>query len=334
MKIKSGIFRVVAVIGTLGLTSQAWGACNVDLDEEGNPVTGAASAYELSGQGNISCADLNMFDITSTATLGFSSDGKQLDTWATTVEADAVLIKPSNGNRCVYNYPTIAKSGQLLTPGSTKSISEVRICSDGRTGIAEPVVVEPEVLPVTTATNSCNGDILANGQSLIPGSTPTLVTAESLDGQFRAACNAAGTGQSYCEDRCVNPRDVGESPACLGSLDPLTGEYGLEECQPCDTALDVIAQGGNPPLHPLDGSPNAGLPMEFCWEKTGSVYEGVGDLSDPVDPPQINGYDRSAGTMIKHTPIRQSESSTTWFNYCYKTSVAINGRYYWVTTCR
>ena len=333
MKIKSGISTAVAIIATLGLTSQAWGACNVELDVDGNPVTGATSAYELSGQGNISCADLSMDDITSTATLNFNSNGRQLDSWETTEEADAVLIKPSNGNRCVYNYPTIATSGQLLTPGNNKTISDVKICSDGRTGIAEAVVAEEPILPTTTAGNDCTGDILIDGSSIIDPEIAgqTLVLAESLDGQTKAACNVTGTGQAYCEDRCVNPRDFGESAECLASLNAATGEYGLAECAPCDTAKEVEARsattGETPPLHPIDGTT-----MEFCWEKTGSVYEEF-DLVEEV-PEDANGLPRSTGTMLKHTAIRQSETSITWFNYCYKTSVPVNGRYYWVTTCR
>ena len=328
MKIKSGISKVVAIIATLGLTSPAWGACNVDLDVDGNPVTGATSAYELSGQGNISCADLSMSDITSTATLNFNSNGTQLDSWETMEEADAVLIKPSNGNRCVYNYPTIALSGQLLTPGNNKTISDVKICSDGRTGIAEAVVLEEPVLPTTTAGDLCTGEINVGGTNILPDGS--VVVAESLDGQTKAACSVTAEGQSYCEDRCVNFQPRGETLACTTSaIGSALGEYSLDACKPCDTALDVIADGDNPPLHPVDGTP-----MEFCWEKVNSAYE-VGPLVDLAgEPPAIEGSPRTPGTMLKHTPIRQSEISITWFNACYKVPVAVNGRTYWVTTCR
>jgi hypothetical protein len=272
-----------------------------------------------------------MYDITHTATsLDYDLNGKRLFFWETTEEADAVLIKPSNGNRCVYSYPTTATSGQYLTPGNNKTIGDVKICSDGRTGIAEPVVAEDPILPTTTAGVDCTGSI--SGLTLEEGS---LVLAESLDGQTKAACSSSvGTGQAYCEDRCVSPRDVGETLACTQSVNA-NGEYNLAACKPCDTALDLMTDGDdstNPPLHPIDRTP-----MEFCWEKTNSAYESTGDLAGT--PPDLDGgaaadIPRTPGTMLKHTPIRQSENSTTWFNDCYTTSVPVNGRYYWVTTCR
>ena len=241
----------VAIISTLGLTSQAWGACNVDLDIYGNPVTGATSAYELSGQGNISCADFSMFEIP--ATLTFNSNGKQLNLWVTQEEADAVLVKPSNGNRCVYNYPTVATSGQFLTPGNNKVISDVKVCSDGRVGITEAVALEEPVLPTTTAGDDCTGAIDVGSGNILPDGS--VVVAESLDGQTKAACSVTASGQSYCEDRCENFRDVGETAACTQSVNN-NGEYSLAACQPCDTALDLINDGDdstNPPLHPVDG---------------------------------------------------------------------------------
>ena len=321
MNIKSGILATLVITATSGLTSQAWGDCNVALDADGNPVTGASSAYELSGQGNISCTDLNMFEIS--ADLTFSSDGTQLDRWETQEEADAVLVKPSNGNRCVYNYPDVALSGQYLTPGSTKAISDVKVCSDGRTGIE---IVEPEelVLPTTTAGDECIGDIQVDGSSVLEGGS--VVIAESLDGQTRAACSVTAEDQEYCDDSCVNFRAVGETLACTTSGNA-NGELSLTACQPCDTALDVIADGGTPPVHPVTGDP-----MEFCWEKVNSVYEGADDLVGA--PPAIEGTPRTAGTMLRHTAVRQSEYSITWYNACYLTPIPVNGRYYWVTTCR
>jgi VCBS repeat-containing protein len=434
MKIKSGILRAVALIAMLGLTTSAWAECNTLKSE-----TQASNVFELSGQGNFTCGDLNM----NNPVLNFLPiiSGNAIN-WTSGSEVDAVVVTPSNGNRCVYIYPDQADFGNQLTPGNNKSVSSVLGCADtepgiivavatvsadtgsvteddsapflmtsGKVTITDPdpleafarlqttnglygtfrvtsddgsweylvdnslaviqaldtgdtllppediftiesfdgtasntvtvtikgitdVVVEEEVLPVTTAGLECTGDIKVGGISIFDDpdiAATTVVLAESLDGQTKAACNVTGSGQSYCEDSCVNPSDRGESAACLAASALLgDGQFDLDACKPCDTALDVE----NPPLHPLDGSEQAGLPMEFCWEKTGSVYEGTGDLSDPVDPPELNGFPRTEGTMLKHTAIRQSETSITWFNYCYKTSIPINGRYYWVTTCR
>jgi hypothetical protein len=179
---------------------------------------------------------------------------------------------------------------------------------------------------------ACTGTINNAGNLIFEGG---VVMAESLDGQEVAVCNAeAGGLQSYCEDSCVNFRDVGETLNCTGSVDPVTGEYDLTECQPCDTANDVILAGGNAPVHPITGDA-----MEFCWEKTGSVYEGTADLvldppPDLVDTTTGNVIPRSANTMLKHAAVRQSGNTITWYNKCYKTKTEVNGRTYTVTTCR
>ena len=209
-------------------------------------------------------------------------------------------------------------------------------------GINDPVAEVGPKLPITTTADSCVATLTVAGVTDPIVFEGGVVLAESIDGQVKAVCNAeAGDTQAYCEDSCVTFMDQGESTACLLSAKTLgTGEYGLADCKPCKTALDVMAEGGNPPLHPFDGSQNEGLPMEFCWEKTGSVYEGPGDLSDPDDPPQFkdgatgNLVPRTAGTMLKHTAIRQSDYSITWYNKCRKTSIELNGRTYYTTTCR
>jgi len=323
MKTKSGISTAVAIIATLGLTSHAWGACNTTLDADDNFVTGASNTFELSGQGNFSCADLNMTEITAVVTASDTAVVSNGIDWSASEEADAVVVDPSSGNRCVYIYPDIALSGQYLTPGSDKRVSDVVVCSDGRDGF-EVVEEEPVILPTTTAGDECIGDIQVDGTSVLEGGS--VVIAESLDGQTRAACSVTAEDQEYCDDSCVNFRAVGETLACTTSANA-NGELSLTACQPCDTALDVIADGGTPPVHPVTGDP-----MEFCWEKVNSVYEGDDDLAGT--PPAIEGVERTAGTMLRHTAVRQSEYSITWYNACYLTPIPVNGRYYWVTTCR
>jgi hypothetical protein len=266
-----------------------------------------------------------MSEISADITL--SSDGTQVDLWETQEEADAVIVEPASGARCVYLYPDIALSGQYLTPGSDKTIKSTVVCSNGRPGF-EVVEEEPVNLPTTTAGDSCTGDIMVDGTSILEDGS--VVLAESLDGQTKAACSVTAEGQDYCDDSCLNPRDVGETLACTSSVNKY-GELDLAACKPCDTALDVIAAGGTPPMHPVTGEP-----MEFCWEKANSVYE-QGDLAGPppnIDDGSVMGIQRTVGTMLKHTPIRQSEYSITWYNYCYKTPIPINGTYYWVTTCK
>ncbi len=317
MKINTGVVSATAIIATLTLASQAWGACNTAT--EGEDDTGASNVFELSGQGNFSCADMNMYEITN-ANITLSNDGKSA-AWTASEEADAVAVDPSSGNRCVYFYPDQAKSGQNLTPGNDKSISDVVVCSDGKPGYYD----EPEVLPVTTAGVGCTGDIVVDGSSIFDGTSQAVVVAETLDGQTVAACSLTESGQEYCEDRCENFRDVGETLACTTSVN-LLGEYNLAACQPCDTALNVIADGRTPPVNPVTGDP-----MEFCWEKVNSVYEGENDLVETR--PDIEGTLRTPGTMLKHTPVRQSETSITWYNACYLTNVSVNGTDYWMTTC-
>lgn len=346
MKINTRAASAAAIITTLTFTSYAWGDCNTERAE-----TLAASEYELSGQGNLSCAALNMSqDLTDAAEIIINGDNSI--SVKSELEFDAVVVKPSNGNRCIYNYPTIAMEANGLTPGGNKSISDVIICSDEITGI---IVAEPEepppppTLPVTTASNSCTGEILIEGSNIL-GGQEAVVVAETIDGQIVASCSVtADSGQEFCEDRCVNFRDVGESADCLfsvndytdGSTTNNTGEYSLEACKPCLTALDVKAGLGQsfgvltPALHPDQTGYTPEIPryMEYCWEKVNSAYEGINDLGG--EPPVIvGGVPRAEGTMLKHTPVRQSETSITWYNKCYKTKVSVNGRDYWTTTCR
>ena len=329
------ITNIVATVATLGLSSQAWAACNLD-----GSVTGAASVYDQSGQGNFSCSDLNFdFDITDLATITLSPDGDSVQEvsisqpWTSSNQIRAVVVKPSNGDRCVYNYPTVTYQAFELTPDSNKPVSEVLVCSDGVPGIKVSQDVEP-TLPVTTTADSCTGDIKVDGSSIFSDTTAEVaIIAETIDGQTVASCSLTADGQEYCEDRCVNFRDVGETPACLTSVNGLTGEFNLTACAPCDTAKDVIAYNDTQaviddptlaipePVHPVSGAP-----MEFCWEKINSVCE-TGDLAGCA-------AGRNPGTMLKHTPVRQSDTSITWYNKCRKSTITLNGIDYTTTTCR
>ena len=342
-------FGILTVL--LTITGGAHATCNLTAD------MAAVSVQQNQGQGSFTCSTVSLSDGTQAIDLlaagkilvTTDSGGSKVLNWeiqgadpGKTYPMALVRVKNNGeGASCNYTYDGITTEDSGLGntaagPVQTTSGSGTFFCGS-LTQVFLPVEEQQAVLPTTTAGVDCIGSI--SDLTLDEGS---IVVAESLDGETVAACSSSvDSGQAYCEDRCVNPpaEPRGESTACLDSVIAATGEFDLELCKPCDTALDLINDNDpltNPPLHPNDDSPNAGLPMEFCWEKTGSAYSGAGDLShpDPGNPPQINGQDRTPGTMLKHTAIRQSETSITWFNYCYKTTVTVNGRDYTVTTCR
>lgn len=126
------LYLTVALIGSLWLPSTLFAACNNDSSQ-----TGAVSVYSLSGQGNFTCADLNMnapvsgYTITECSPPSVSCIG-----WTGgTPEVDTVVIQDSSGKRCVYNYgPGAAdpsKSWTGLTPPADKPIAGWYFCADG-----------------------------------------------------------------------------------------------------------------------------------------------------------------------------------------------------------
>jgi len=326
------------------ITSGAHAACNLTSDMT------AVSVQSNQGQGGFTCTSVNLSDgtqavdllsvgkISVTKTTGGGS--KTLD-WSmqgadpgkTYPLALVRVVNNGEGTSCNYTYDGISTEDSglgNLAAGPVKIGSGSGTLFCGSLNQVKIPVEEEVTLPTTTAGVNCTGSI--SDLTLPDGS---IVVAESLDGETVAACSStADSGQAYCEDRCVNPMDRGELATCLataGSGAFLGGEFGLNACKPCDTALDLIDRGETPPFHPEED----GTPMEFCWEKTASAYSGPGDLSHPVEAPEYTpGVPRTVGSMLKHTPIRQSETSITWYNYCYKTTVTVNGRDYVVTTCR
>jgi hypothetical protein len=99
-------------------------ACNTG-DE-----TGAVSVYDLSGQGNFSCADLNMSPVSGV--VSSPSSPVALD-WllGTATEVDTVVVQDSSGKRCVYNYGPGATGGVGLSPPADKPIANTFFCADG-----------------------------------------------------------------------------------------------------------------------------------------------------------------------------------------------------------
>jgi hypothetical protein len=300
--------------------------------------SGGTETLNNAGQGNFACTDItSAFSGKAMEAVSIQLGGiGNPDTWGLVpgqftqdglpvTGVKYVFATGGQGSRCLYKYDGTGENSSSGAVRAGANNLSATACADG-----EPLQAAAEpTLPITTAGEECTGEIRVGDDSIFgPEDNEVVVVAESLDGQKVAACAGfSEQEQAYCADQCLNFRDVGQTEDCLSTAsNHLPGELKLDACKPCDTALDVIAAGGNPPLHPQTGDP-----MEFCWEKVNSVYED-NDLAGT--PPPINGMPRTPGTILKHTPLRQTDSSTTFYNACSKTRIAVNGVDYWVTTCK
>ena len=103
-------------VATLLLPALSWAVCDIT-------GTGAFSAYELSGQGNFSCGALGMseeavsFTTNPDGSLNWSSDDQ-----TQSGEVDALVVEPSSGNRCVYNYSVATNSDVDLSTSNNKAV--------------------------------------------------------------------------------------------------------------------------------------------------------------------------------------------------------------------
>lgn len=323
----------------LAATSTAWGQCIDTL-----AGTGATSVLDASGQGNFSCADMSpgpdgglvMADITAMLNLPVQTAVTQIDITVPEAllpdyEIDAVYIRANgNGARCLYTFSDYSPTAVgLQTGGADFDSADVIVCGDL---IGKAPAVEPEVvLPVSTVDNACTGQVLLNGDSLLPNLA--VVTAVSLDGQTLAVCNGdalAGTAQAQCVNVCKNFTPRAEDPECaLASAGLTDGQLDLEACRPCDLT-DLSA--------PPAVDPN-GDPVFYCWEYTNSVVRDppLAPAAYPTPGTEfVPGTDvpRTVGTLLPHKEAWSTSDETKVFNGCYTKTTYLNGYPYTYTTCK
>jgi hypothetical protein len=187
---KAWLKRTATGLAVLGGLSPAasWGFCNTNSFQ-----TNAVSAYGLSGQGNFSCADLNMVPASASITNPSALGGKGVDWALTGAEVDAVTVADSSGKRCVYNYGPGATGGQGLTPNSNKSAVEVFACADGDVPTAPNSAPTVEIIaPIDNETYAGGEEIAfsATADDAEDGPIAAISWTSSLEGSL-------GTGESF-----------------------------------------------------------------------------------------------------------------------------------------
>ncbi len=113
----------------------------------------ANSVYSLSGQGNFSCSDINMFDVTvglapspvagATAADWFIDAQNPPTVNGNPADVDVVVVTDSSGKRCAYNYGPGVAGDSGLVPPSNKPVSSVFACAD--TTVKTPPNVPPTI---------------------------------------------------------------------------------------------------------------------------------------------------------------------------------------------
>lgn len=311
----------------LSFSANVWAAC--DPEEAGSV---ALSAYSLKGHGNFACSDLGM-----TPTPGFFSvengQGTAVTQWGTNdvdadgkpLQTDAIIIEPSSGKRCLFNFAefVVGEEGVSLSSPESGSIRSVEGCWDGSTNEPPP---EPR-RPLSTLVDSCQGLIFV---SKVEGACPagssdegnpvnpdkpclvdylsvTAVKNDDLGLPSVAVCTGTATdvqgNQVQCLDECLpNPGFVDED-TCHAAADAAMlpdGRLPVNECSRC-------AVSGKP----------VGDPARTCWEYV--------DDYDPSTVPASFSPAQSIG--------RQGDTEIYDGSTCYKTRVKIDGIVYTYTTC-
>jgi hypothetical protein len=186
---KAWLKRTAAGLAVLGGLSPAlsWGFCNIDSLQ-----TNAVSAYALSGQGNFSCAALNMVPASAAITNPSTLGGNGIDWALTGLDVDAVTVADSSGKRCVYNYGPGATGGQALTPNSNKPAIEIFACADGNVPPAPNSPPTVDIFHPSDNATFAGGeaiDFSATAYDAEDGPITTISWASSLEGSL-------GTGET------------------------------------------------------------------------------------------------------------------------------------------
>ena len=266
------------------------------------------SISDLSGQGNIECADIRGSDGSpmSPASVTYLPDGNWSYTGSEVSDTpDVVLQFPQgNGSRCLSTYYRHNARAGMADIGGNVDIEDSFACTDGLKNVEEEVVL-PAPSIYTTTDDACTVTVNASGQDI--SGEFDVFTAQNLDGSVQAICNAAGKTQNQCVRACPEFKnidelqDAGYCQAGPNGKIPLWDDLlaaddpnGDGRCTPCLTAAEAEAQ--------ITGFDAEGL--KLCWEWTNSV-------------------NTADGTYRPHKPIRTHTTETTFFNECYETTTTV-----------
>ncbi len=265
-------FPVGALLAlTCWLPAQSWASCNTNASQ-----TGAVSAYALSGQGNFSCAALNM--VNATANTIPPALGVIAIDWVRTdpQEVDVVAVADSSGKRCVYNYGPGATGGSKLTPNSANNVSQVLYCKDGN------VIPPPNAAPVVSIQitapappSPIKSDITVTFAGTASDTkdgnlSQALVWTSSLDGFIGGGSSISTTLTAGTHNITAQVEDSG---GLLGSaqITLIVDASVVSQCQSVAGGASVLING-TAVTCPTDGSGNL-LPRVVC----------SADISDDAD---------------------------------------------------
>jgi hypothetical protein len=241
--------------------------------------TKAVSAYALSGQGNFSCASLNMGNATiiwPAAVDPQDPDGPIPEAlpsngvnWrlADPQEVDVVAVADSSGKRCVYNYGPGAIKGFALTPNSSQPATQVIACKDGLVQEAPntaPVVTIDGPDGVAESTGGVPVNLSATAIDKEDGNITTIFWTSSLDGSLDADPTVSTTISPILSTGThVITAQATDSDGLLGSasVEVIVAGVVVPQCQ--SDGQSVLINGVQVSC-PIDPVTNMLLPRVVC----------------------------------------------------------------------
>ena len=308
--------KQIGLVTMLVSSNAVHAVCSFDTDPPGTVAPDGVS--DLSGQGNISCANIIGSDgqpMTAVPVV-FQRNGdwvlpaneRIVDTNGfVTNTPDHVLEFPQgNGSRCKFTYfRNNAVSGTGLSIDGNVDTSDSFACTDGIVNSEEVILPEPDF--VTTTGDGCTVTLNATTPNVsVDEDDFVWFTAANQDGSIQAVCNAGGVTQYECVRACPEFKDIntlqddgycqsnpaGFIPLFDANLETATGDG---RCTPCLTQAQAEAT--------IPGFDTDGL--KLCWEYTNNVTE----------------------TQYRpHKPVRSQTAETNVYNECYETTTTINFR--------
>ncbi|MDH3980265.1 MAG: hypothetical protein OEU91_07120 [Gammaproteobacteria bacterium] len=323
--------RLIGLAAILSVSNAAYAACSFDVNVPSG-YTAPDGVSDLSGQGNIACADFIGSDGQPMTSVGvvFQRNGDwelpaseqviDINGFVTNTPDQVLEFPQGNGSRCNFSYfrDNAVKSTGLDIGGNVDTNDSIA-CTDGIVNKEEVILPEPDL--VTTTSDGCSMTLEAttpNGS--VDENDFLYFTGASLDGTIQAICNAGGVTQYECVKECPGFKNIDDlqdmgycqaDPAGWMPLDdpsiPTTASPDTR-CTPCLTAAQAEA---TIPGYDTDG-------LNLCWQHTNSVN-------------QIPGKYRP------HKPVRSQTTDTSIFNECYQTTTTVyffgRPRPTTVTTC-
>jgi hypothetical protein len=309
--------RLIGLASVLGMSSAANAVCSFDPSVTDGTAPDGVS--DLSGQGNISCADFIGSDGQPMDPVGvvFQRNGDwelpaseqviDINGFVTNTPDQVMEFPQGNGSRCNFSYfrNNAVKSTGLGIDGNVDT-NDSLACTDGIVNVEEVILPEPDL--VTTTADGCNVTLdAATPNGSVDESDFDFFTGASLDGTVQAVCNAGGVTQFECVRACPEFRnveelqDMGYCQSDSAGWIPLSDNsipdsYSTNKrCTPCLTAAEAEA---TIPGYDTDG-------LKHCWEHTNSV----------------NGV---VGKYRAHKAVRSQTTETKLFNECYETTTTVN----------